>query len=161
MEREEILTQYRLNPDAIVSYIEALEAQNKAKDARIEALEAQNKAKDARIEALEAQNKAKDARIEALEAQNKAKDARIEALESQIIELKERINELESLLNWTSQGKKKRPPNCVFSEKKPKTESSQKRSSRPLGGQKGHSGSTLNKVEDPDEIICHRLHKCK
>jgi multidrug resistance efflux pump len=56
MEREEILTQYRLNPDAIVSYIEALEAQNKAKDARIEALEAQNKAKDARIEALEAQN---------------------------------------------------------------------------------------------------------
>ena len=26
MEREEILTQYRLNPDAIVSYIEALEA---------------------------------------------------------------------------------------------------------------------------------------
>ena len=119
MEREEILTQYRLNPDAIVSYIEALEAQNKAKDARIE------------------------------------------ALESQIIELKERINELESLLNWTSQGKKKRPPNCAFSEKKPKTESSQKGSSRPLGGQKGHSGSTLNKVEDPDEIICHRLHKCK
>jgi len=69
--------------------------------------------------------------LEALEAQNKAKDARIEALESQIIELKERINELESLLNWTSQGKKKRPPNCVFSEKKPKTESSQKGSSRP------------------------------
>jgi len=31
----------------------------------------------------------------------------------------------------------------------------------PLGGQKGHSGSTLNKVEDPDEIIFHRLHKCK
>jgi len=31
MEREEILTQYRLNPDAIVSYIEALEAQNKDK----------------------------------------------------------------------------------------------------------------------------------
>jgi len=28
-----------LNPDAIFSYIEALEAQNKAKDARIEALE--------------------------------------------------------------------------------------------------------------------------
>ncbi|MDD2340967.1 MAG: hypothetical protein PHG79_12260 [Methanosarcina sp.] len=111
MEREEILTQYRLNPDAIVSYIEALEAQNKDKDAR--------------IEALEAQNKAKDARIEALEAQNKDKDARIKALESQIIELKERINELESLLNWTSQGKKKRPPNCAFSEKKPKTESSQ------------------------------------
>ena len=133
MKREEILTQYRLNPDAIVSYIEALEAQNKDKDAR----------------------------IEALEAQNKAKDARIEALESQIIELKERINELESLLNWTSQGKKKRQPNCAFSEKKPKTESSQKGSSRPLGGQKGHSGSTLNKVEDPDEIICHRLHKCK
>ena len=38
MEREEILTQYRLNPDTIVSYIEALESQNKAKDARIEAL---------------------------------------------------------------------------------------------------------------------------
>ena len=80
MEREEILTQYRLNPDAIVSYIEALEAQNKAKDAR----------------------------IEALEAQNKAKDARIEALEAQIIELKERINELESQLfkpifhRWTN-----------------------------------------------------------
>jgi len=32
---KEILTQYRLNPDAIVSYIEALEAQNKDKDARI------------------------------------------------------------------------------------------------------------------------------
>jgi len=27
-----------------------------------------------------------------------------------------------------------------------------KEASRPLGGQKGHSGSTLNKVEDPDEL---------
>lgn len=39
IEREEILTQYRF--DTIVSYIEALESQNKAKDARIEALESQ------------------------------------------------------------------------------------------------------------------------
>ncbi len=41
MEHDEILTQCLLNPDAIVSYIEALESQNKAKDARIEALESQ------------------------------------------------------------------------------------------------------------------------
>ena len=132
MEREEILTQYRLNPDTIVSYIEALESQNKAKDAR----------------------------IEVLESQNKAKDARIEALESQVIELQERIDELESLLNWI-QGKKKRPSNGAISEKKPKTKDSQKGSSKRPGGQEGHPGSTLNKVEDPDEIICHRLHECK
>ena len=126
MEREEILTQYRLNPDAIVSYIEALESQN------------------IKSPILLITPKLIVSYIKALESQNKAKDARIKALESQIIELKERINELESLLNWTSQGKKKRPPNCAFSQKKPKTESSQKGSSRPLGGQKGHSGSTLN-----------------
>jgi len=64
MEREEILTQYRLNPDAIVSYIEALEAQNKAKDARIEALEAQNKDKDASYWSFRSSKQDKDARIE-------------------------------------------------------------------------------------------------
>jgi transposase len=132
MEHEEILTQYRLNPDTIVSYIEALESQNKAKDAR----------------------------IETLESRDKAKDARIEALESQVIELQERINELESLLNWI-QGKKKRPSNGAFSKKKLKIEISQKGSIKRPGGQKGHPGSTLNKVEDPDEIIFHRLHECK
>lgn len=64
------------------------------------------------------------------------------------------------MLNWI-QGKKKCPSNGTFSEKKPKTESSQKESSKLPGGQKGHPGSTLNKVECPDEIICLRLHECK
>ncbi|OEC90959.1 hypothetical protein A9239_03970 [Methanosarcina sp. A14] len=64
------------------------------------------------------------------------------------------------MLNWI-QGKKKRPSNGVISKKKPKTESSQKGSIKRPGGQKRNPGSTLNKVEDPYEIICYQPHECK
>jgi transposase/uncharacterized coiled-coil protein SlyX len=147
MKREEILTLYHSNPDSIASYIEDFELQYKDLEFRYKRLESQN------IEFRE--------RIHELESQVKFKDARIEALESQAIEFQERINELESLLNQNIQSNKKPPSTGTFIEKKPKTGSSREGSSKRPGGQKGHPGSTLNKVEDPDEIIFHRLHKCR
>ena len=139
MKREEILTQYYSNPDAIASYIEDFES-------RYKSLESQN------IEFRE--------RIHELESQVKFKDARIEALESQAIEYQERINELESLLNQNIQRNSKPPSTNAFVDKKTK-QGSQEGSSKHPGGQKGHPGSTLNKVEDPDEITYHRLHECR
>ena len=140
MKREDILTLCHSNPDSIASYIEDFEL-------RCKDLESQN------IEFRE--------RIHELESQVKFKDARIEALESQTIEFQARINELESLLNQNIQIHKKPPSTGTFIEKKPKTGSSRDGNNKCPGGQKGHPGSTLNKVEDPDEIIFHRLHKCK
>ncbi|AKB37409.1 hypothetical protein MSSAC_2819 [Methanosarcina siciliae C2J] len=175
MKREEILTLYHSNPDSIASYIEDFEFRYKALEFRYKVLEFRYKVLEFRYKVLESQNiefreriselesqvKFKDARIEALESQVKSKDARIEALESQAIEFQERINELESLLNQNIQSNKKPPSTGTFIEKKPKTGSSQEGSSKRPGGQKGHPGSTLNQVEDPDEIIFHRLHKCR
>ena len=140
MKREDILTLCHSNPDSIASYIEDLEL---------------------RCKALESQNLEFRERIHELESQVKFKDARIEALESQTIEFQARINELESLLNQNIQIHKKPPSTGTFIGKKPKTGSSRDGNNNCPGGQKGHPGSTLNKVEDPDEIIFHRLHKCK
>jgi len=140
MKREEILTLCHSNPDSIASYIEDFEL---------------------RCKDLESQNIDFRERIHELESQVKFKDARIEALESQTIEFQVRINELESLLNQNIQIHKKPPSTVTFIEKKPKTGSSRDGNNKCPGGQKGQPSSTLNKVEDPDEIIFHRLHKCR
>ena len=87
--------------------------------------------------------------------------AYIESLESQIKELSERLQELEARLNQNSRNSSK-PPSTDFSvKKKPNPGSRRKKSDKKPGGQEGHSGTTLNMVNDPDEVIEHPLSCCE
>lgn len=49
------------------------------------------------------------------------------------------------------------PPSQDSNRKK---EKSKKKSGKRVGGQNGHTGKTLQKVEDPDEILEHKVKKC-
>jgi transposase len=87
--------------------------------------------------------------------------AYIESLESRIKELSERLQELEARLNQNSRNSSK-PPSTDFSVKqKPNPRSRRKKSEKKPGGQEGHSGTTLNMVNNPDEVIEHSLSCCK
>jgi len=87
--------------------------------------------------------------------------AYIESLESQINELNERLQILEARLNQNSKNSSK-PPSTDFSVKqKPNPKSRRKKSGKKPGGQEGHSGTTLNMVNNPDEVIEHPLSCCE
>jgi transposase len=87
--------------------------------------------------------------------------AYIESLESQIKELSERLQALEARLNQNSRNSSK-PPSTDFSVKeKPNPKSRREKSGKKPGGQEGHSGTTLNMVNDPDEVIEHSLSCCE
>jgi transposase len=87
--------------------------------------------------------------------------AYIESLESQINELNERLQILEARLNQNSRNSSK-PPSTDFSVKqKPNPKSRRKKSGKKPGGQEGHSGTTLNMVNKPDEVIEHPLSCCE
>jgi len=87
--------------------------------------------------------------------------AYIESLESQINELNERLQILEARLNQNSRNSSK-PPSTDFSVKqKPNPKSRRKKSGKKPGGQEGHSGTTLNMVNNPDEVIEHPLSCCE
>ena len=64
-----------------------------------------------------------------------------------------------SILNRNSQNSSK-PPSSDGLKKKPRPKSLREVSGRSSGGQKGHSGSTLSPVENPDEIHVHRVEQC-
>ena len=85
----------------------------------------------------------------------------IKTQDSQIAELEERVRVLESRLNQNSQNSSKPPSTDVFCNKKPKTKGIRKSSGQKAGGQKGHSGKTLEMVENPDQIICHSPECCE
>jgi transposase len=87
--------------------------------------------------------------------------AYVESLESQIKELSERLQALEARLNQNSRNSSK-PPSTDFSVKtKPNPKSRRQKSGKKPGGQEGHSGTTLDMVPNPDEIIEHSLSYCK
>ncbi len=72
--------------------------------------------------------------------------AHIESLESQIKELSDRLQALEAQLNHNSRNSSK-PPSTDFSvKKKPNPKSRRQKSGKKPGGQKGHSGTTLDMV---------------
>jgi transposase len=80
----------------------------------------------------------------------------INALIKANIELKEQVKALEEKLNKNSRNSNKPPSTDGFL--KPKSQ--RQRSSRPVGGQKGHPGNTLRMVDNPDHIITHRASRC-
>jgi transposase len=71
-------------------------------------------------------------------------------------ELEERVRSLERQLNKNSSNSSKPPSTDRIS--KPK--SLRGKSDRPAGGQLGHAGHTLHRVDDPDHTILHQVHVC-
>ena len=90
----------------------------------------------------------------------------VELLFAQIDEQREmidaltlRVNELEDQLAKTSRNSSK-PPSSDGLAKKPKPKSLRAKGANKPGGQKGHPGSTLSFVENPDHVISHVPKRC-
>ena len=73
--------------------------------------------------------------------------------------LREKIEELEYSKKLNSSNSSK-PPSSDGLEKPKRTRSLRKKSNRNVGGQLGHKGTTLNQVDDPDEIIEIPIKNC-
>lgn len=81
----------------------------------------------------------------------------IKTLKEENIKHLAKIAELEAKLNKNSSNSSK-PPS---SDGLKKIKNSREKSNNPTGGQSGHRGSTLQKIENPDEIIVLKPKKCK
>jgi len=85
-----------------------------------------------------------------------------EILKKENIELRKRVAELEEKLS-----KYENPKNSKNSSIPPsqdpnrQTKSLRKKSNKKVGGQLGHKGSKLNKINNPDKIIVHNITECK
>lgn len=92
-----------------------------------------------------------DARIHALEQQGTALAMRLDASE-------QRVKHLENQLAKNSRNSSKPPSTDGF--QKPAPKSLRKKSSRPSGGQPGHTGHTLAMAENPDHVWQHKVERC-
>jgi transposase len=98
-----------------------------------------------------------------LEARVAAQDAWIVELEARIAEQDEAIAELRQRLGQTSRNSSK-PPSSDGYRKPPankKNRSLRKRSGRKPGGQSGHEGAHLARVEVPDAEVLHEPDGCE
>ena len=86
------------------------------------------------------------------------KDILIAGLYEQVTQLNLRVKELEARLNMNSRNSSK-PPSKDGPET-PKPKSRRGKSNKKPGGQSGHTGSTLERVAEPDHIIEHSLDLC-
>jgi transposase len=84
-------------------------------------------------------------------------DRIITELTERIVQLESRIAELEARLNQNSQNSSKPPSSDGFR----RPQSQRRKGERPVGGQKGHKGHTLDWVETPDHIDVHRVSVCE
>ncbi len=75
-----------------------------------------------------------------------------------IAQLTARVAELEARLNKNSSNSSKPPSSDGY--KKPNPKSLRRKSGRKPGGQKGHKGTTLRQVANPDEITVHAPEQC-
>ena len=87
---------------------------------------------------------------EAIVAYIEGLESYIEGLESQIRELTERMVALESRLNQNSRNSSRPHSTDYFVKEKPNPKSLRKKSGKQPGGQEGHSGTTLEMVDDPE-----------
>lgn len=81
----------------------------------------------------------------------------IHAQQSQIASLTARVKELEDRLATNSHNSSKPPSSDAFNKQ---TKSLRQPSGKPSGGQVGHPGNTLLKVETPDHVILHPVAQC-
>ena len=79
-------------------------------------------------------------------------------LQDAIERLEARVSRLETQINQNSQNSSKPPSSDGF--KRPPPRSLRKKSGRRSGGQEGHPGSTLLRVENPDQVIEHWPARC-
>ncbi len=70
-----------------------------------------------------------------------------------VADLKSKIVDLETKINKNSNNSSKPPSSGPFN----KPTNSRKKTDKKTGGQKGHKGTTLLKVEKPDRIIENKL----
>jgi transposase len=95
-----------------------------------------------------------------LESLISALHAQIAQQQTVIAALQTRIAELERQLGLNS-GNSGKPPSSDGLKKKPaRTSSLRERSGKRTGGQKGHPGKTLSRVETPDDITDHFPETC-
>jgi transposase len=81
-----------------------------------------------------------------------------DAMVDLFIDLKRRIEELETRLKMNSRNSSKPPGSDGYNKPAPKSQRS--KSARKSGGQKGHPGSTLQKVDRPDNVETIKLERC-
>jgi transposase len=77
----------------------------------------------------------------------------VQQLTAQVVAMQGQIVELQGQLARNSRNSSKPPSSDGLNKPKPK--SLRKAGQRPTGGQKGHPGSTLRQVTEPDEIVRH------
>lgn len=76
-----------------------------------------------------------------------------------ITELEERVRTLERQLGKTSRNSSK-PPSTDQVKVKRRIHSLREKSDRPVGGQIGHEGHTLERVSNPDHTVLHQVDQC-
>jgi transposase len=82
----------------------------------------------------------------------------VNVLSRKVDELTAKVEELEGRLSKNSSNSSKPPSSDGYTKPSPK--SLRKKSGKKSGGQRGHKGTTLSQVSNPDEIITHRSGKC-
>lgn len=84
----------------------------------------------------------------------------VEHQAAKITELEEKVRSLEEKLNKNSFNSSKPPSTDNDVIKKLRTKSSRVKSGKKVGGQKGHSGTTLSMVANPDYTEIHKVIRC-
>ena len=84
-------------------------------------------------------------------------NGQVSSLAGQVNALNNRIAELEARLNKNS-GNSNKPPS---SDGLKKPNNMREKTGKPTGGQPGHEGKTLNKVENPDKTVDLKPAQCE
>jgi transposase len=95
-----------------------------------------------------------------LEARIAEQDAVIAALVAENAELRSQVAELKAKLGQNSRNSSRPPSSDGYSKRSPKKRSLRERSGRKPGGQEGHEGAHLERVEVPDRRIPHEPGFC-
>jgi transposase len=84
----------------------------------------------------------------------------INQLTARTAELEESVKLLNEQLNKNSHNSSKPPSTDAYATIKPKPKSRRIKSGKKVGGQKGHPGTTLRMVDNPDETVIHKVNEC-
>jgi len=98
---------------------------------------------------------------EELEARITEQDGVIAALMAENTEVRAQVAELKARLDQNSRNSSKPPSSDGYSKASPKKRSLRERSGRKPGGQHGHEGARLERVEVPDRVIVHEPDVCE